>query len=426
MNTENPNSNLTDDVSIASATLDPASFPDKPKGDSKKPPATLDNFLYLIAAYGIVIRFNQMKKEAEVEIPGLNASAQNRENVTATYLESLMIKHGMSPASVGRYILAAADRNSYDPFADWVDSKPWDGINRLADICNTITPADEYPSAFACQLIVKWLLSIVAATFYGPGFHCRGILTLQGGQGKGKTSWFARLVTPKELRDAAVKLGHGWDGGSKDARISAIMHRLTELGELEGSLKRELASLKSFVTDRTDKIRAPYARRPSEYPRATVFGASVNDESFLNDPTGNSRFWTISVDEIDYNHDIDMQQVFAELKARFLEGGEWWLSSEEEAELSAINARYEIVGAVGEKIAAQINLDRRGEDNLPRMRAGEVLEGIGIERPTMMQSKEANAMLRSLLGRPKRIKGINYWDVPWMKPEELQLMNQVY
>ena len=426
MTNATPHSNLITDVSTASVTLDPATFPDKPKGESKRLPATMENFLHLIAHHGIVIRFNQMRKEAEVDIPGLDASPQNRENVTATYLESLMIKYGMSPASVGRYILAAADRDSYDPFADWINSKPWDGVNRLADICNTITPADEYPAAFGCQMIVKWLLSIVAATFYGPGFHCRGILTFQGGQGKGKTSWFARLVTPKQLRDEAVKLGHGWDGGSKDARLSAIGHRIVELGELEGSLKRELASLKSFVTDRSDKIRAPYARRPSEYPRATVFGASVNDESFLNDPTGNSRFWTISVEEIDFNHDIDMQQVFAQLKVSFLNGSEWWLTSEQEAELSVINARYEVVGAVGEKIAAQIDLDRRGEDKLPRMRAGEVLQGIGIERPTNMQSKEANSMLRSLLGRPKRIKGINYWDVPWIRPEDLSLTNEIY
>lgn len=121
-----------------------------------------------------------------------------------------------------------------------------------------------------------------------------------------------------------------------------------------------------------------------------------------------------------------MQQVFAQLKVSFLNGSEWWLTSEQEAELSVINARYEVVGAVGEKIAAQIDLDRRGEDKLPRMRAGEVLQGIGIERPTNMQSKEANSMLRSLLGRPKRIKGINYWDVPWIRPEDLSLTNEIY
>jgi putative DNA primase/helicase len=181
----------------------------------------MENFLHLIAHHGIVIRFNQMRKEAEVDIPGLDASPQNRENVTATYLESLMIKYGMSPASVGRYILAAADRDSYDPFADWINSKPWDGVNRLADICNTITPADEYPAAFGCQMIVKWLLSIVAVTFYGPGFHCRGILTFQGGQGKararpaGSPGWSLRS-------SSAMKRSNSVTAGMAAARTPAF------------------------------------------------------------------------------------------------------------------------------------------------------------------------------------------------------------
>lgn len=406
--------------------LDPSTFPDQPKGSGGKLPATLDNFVHLVKGHGITIRFNMMKKSAEVIVPALDVSPQNREDVTATHLESLMIRYGMSPAGVSRYILAVADRHSYDPFADWIDSKAWDGTGRLPDICSTITPAADYPQGFANVLILKWLTSVVAATYHGPGFHCRGVLTLQGKQGLGKTSWFGSLVPPLVLRDQAVKLGHGWDCGSKDSRISAINHRIVELGELEGSLRKELASLKSFVTDRSDKIRAPYARRPSEYPRMTVFGASVNDDSFLNDPTGNSRFWTISVEAIDFAHGIDMQQVFAELKTRYLAGAQWWLTADEERKLGEINARHEIVCVVGEKIASQIDVNRIGAPELPRLRAIEVLERIGIEHPTNRQLKEANVSLRAILGESRRIRGANYWSVPWAKPGAQSLTAEVY
>lgn len=413
-------------VTIPSVAIDPATFPDPPRGPKKLLPSTLGNFVHLLEAYGIDVRFNRMKKLPEVDLPGLDASFENKAAVTQTCIESLMIKHGLSTHNAANYILAVADSRRYDPFADWIDSKPWDGVDRLPAICATVVPAEGYPTGFANVLVLKWLLSVVAATFHGAGFHCRGILTFQGEQGLGKTSWFARLVSSKRLREEAVKLGHSWDGGNKDARIAAIGHRIVEWGELERSVRKELASLKSFTTDRTDKIRVPYARVASEYPRSTVFGASVNDGHFLIDSTGNSRFWTIPVVALDYRHEIDMQQVFAQLKQDYAKGDQWWLSPEEEDILSEINSAHEIGSVIGDKLAAELDLDRKGAKGLPRLRAVEVLERIGIDKPSNVQLKEANVALRSLLGPHKRIRGVNYWDIPWMPADRFRLLNEEY
>lgn len=410
----------------AAVTIDIATFPDQPRGGSQKLPSTLENFLHLLDRYGIAMRFNQMKKRPEVVVPKLKASVENRDAVTLTYLESLTLRHGMSPAKVASYVLSGADQNRYDPFAEWIDSKRWDGSSRLPDICQTVSATDDYPFHFANILIIKWLLSIVAATFYGPGFHSRGILTFQGSQGLGKTSWFGRLVTPTALREECIKLGHSWDGGSKDSRLNAISHRIVELGELEGSFRKELESLKSFITDRSDKIRPPYGRTAAEHPRSTVFGASVNDGSFLIDRTGNSRFWTIPVKHLDYTHEVDMQQVFAELKVQFLAGKQWWLSGEEEATLASLNAAHEVTSVIADQIAMHLDLDRTEQSNVLRLRALEVLEKLGIGRPTNAQFKEANSALRSLLGPHKRIRGVNYWDVPWRKPENVRPYAEVY
>lgn len=401
---------------ISASAIDHTAFPDPPKPGTTKLSSTLENFCHLLGCYGIAVRFNQMKKRPEVFVPGLDCSVENRDAVTLTHLESLMVRHGMSATNTAKYILASSDRNRFDSFAEWVNSKPWDGVSRLSDICLTIQPVDDYPQHFALVLIHKWLLSIVAATFHGPGFHSRGILTLQGGQGLGKTSWFGRLITPPALRDDAIKLGHSWDGGSKDARLNALGHRIVELGELEGSFRRELESLKSFVTDRSDKIRPPYGRVACEYPRSTIFGASVNDGSFLIDRTGNSRFWTIAVERIDYMHSVDMQQLFAELKTQWEAGRQWWLTREEEDILASLNAAHEVSSVIADRISGSIDLDRRDAPDLPRLRALDVLERIGVDRPTNVQLKEANSTLRTLLGPHRRIRGANYWDVPWTTP----------
>lgn len=131
------------------------------------------------------------------------------------------------------------------------------------------------------------------------------------------------------------------------------------------------------------------------------------------DATGNSRFWTIAVEKLDYEHDIDMQQLFAQMKVEFTAGAKWHLSPNEEKQLEEINQQHRHYGAIGEKVKASLDLSRKNQTNNPRDSAGDVLHKIGIERPTNPQYKEANAILRELLGTPKKIQGIYRWYVPW-------------
>lgn len=405
-------------LSLPSPTaIDRSEFPDPPSSAQEGVRCTTDNSAHLLRAHGIRVRFNVMKKRLDIDIPRLETSEQNRDQVVLHYIENLALKHRMSPIRVAANLLAIGDADPFDPMADWIDSKPWDGVDRLRSFYDTVTPQSDYPVEFRDVVLRKWLLSIVAATFKPHGFRARGALTFQGEQGIGKTSWFKRLISDPQLRDQAVKLGHSWDGGSKDAKLTAIRHRIVEWGELEGSFRREIAGLKAFLTEDYDKIRPPYARVEAEYPRQTIFGASVNESDFLLDATGNSRFWTIAVESLDYLHEIDMQQVFAQLKIDFDAGDQWWLTPDEEATLETINFRHRYRSVVAEKIQSSLDLQRKGHSGLPRDSATDVLHKIGIEKPTNPQFKEANAILRELLGQPKKINGTYRWYVPWASAE---------
>lgn len=390
-------------------------FPDPPASSKHALPATVDNLDHLLGLHKIEVRFDRLKKRPDIRIPGLTTTGENRDAVVLNYIENLAIKHRMSAGRIGQNLLALADLKPFDPMAKWIESKPWDNEDRLPAFYATVTPQSDYPLAFRDTLMRKWLLSIVAATFKVQGFRARGALTFQGGQGIGKTSWFKRLIADEKLRDQAIKLGHAWDGGSKDARLAAIRHRIVELGELEGSFRREIAGLKAFLTEDYDKIRPPYGRVEAEYPRRTIFGASVNEDDFLLDATGNSRFWTIPTAALDYQHEIDMQQLFAQLHADFIAGAEWWLNAEEEAQLEEINQQHRHYGVIGERIKAGLDLSLKGKMENPRDSAGDVLKKIGIERPSNPQYKEANAILKELLGQPKKIQGVYRWYVPWTR-----------
>ena len=114
------------------------------------------------------------------------------------------------------------------------------------------------------------------------------------------------------------KKGHTSD---KDCVMQVLNHGCLELAEIDATFKKtDQAQLKSFITKQYDNIRLPYAREARKYKRKTVFCATVNDHQFLSDSTGSTRFWVVSVPKcpsgkatIDFDHDIDMQQVWAQL-----------------------------------------------------------------------------------------------------------------
>jgi putative DNA primase/helicase len=142
--------------------------------------------------------------------------------------------------------------------------------------------------------------------------------------------------------------------------------------------------------------------------RRTVFAATVNEWNFLVDQTGNSRWWTIPVTKLDFAHDIEMQQVFAQLAKLYHEGEQWWLTREEEDWLQAHNLQHQAVSVVEERIRARI--DPNGKK--PRsMTASKVLQEVGYRNPTNSQAKEAGAVLRSIYGQPTKNHGFMKWKV---------------
>lgn len=395
--------------------LDPKSFPQQPRAGSNQVPATISNVQHLIDSYGIIVRYNTITKKLLITIPGYSGTPDNADNVAITQIISLATINGISIGHLQGYIETIGDRFQLNPVADWINSKTWDGVNRLRSIYDTLVEHEDYPADLKNKLVYRWLLSAVAAALKPSGFRARGVLTLQGAQSIGKTSWINSLVPDPILRENTIKLDHHLDAGNKDSLITAISHWIVEIGELDSSFKKDIARLKGFLTSDRDKVRRPYGKANSEYPRRTVFCATVNDQNFLVDSTGNSRWWTIPVVKVNYQHDIDMQQLFAQLAVDFERGTQWWLTHEEEKLLEIQNAGHRAISAIREQILEVVDLERVGKSNLPAMTPIEVLVTIGITRPSNAQCKECAGILRELFGESKRINGQNKWRIPLKK-----------
>jgi putative DNA primase/helicase len=287
-------------------------------------------------------------------------------------------------------------------------------VDRLNPFCDTLVQRNDFPAGLKKTLIHRWLISGVAAALKPSGFKSRGVLTLQGKQSLGKTSWISALVPDPVLREGTIKLDHHLDAGNKDSLITAVSHWIVEIGELDSSFKKDVARLKGFLTGDRDKVRRPYGRADSEYPRRTVFTATVNDNEFLVDATGNSRWWVIPVIKIHYEHNIDMQQLWAQMAVDFHAGVPWWLTQEEEAQLEAQNREHRSISVIRERVLEILDLSRKDDVGLPALTPTQLLIKVGINNPSNANCKECASVLRECLGDSSRVKiqGIVKWRIP--------------
>ncbi len=372
---------------------------------------TIENLAFMIVFYGITVRYNVISKRVEIIIPGLKGSPDNIDNASNAIIMSLATLNHIGSGNIQYYLVAIANENSYNPIREWITSKPWDGTDRIVALTETLEIAEDYSIHLRDALVRRWLLSAGAAVLQ-PGFHSRGVLTLQGPQSIGKTAWVCALLPPGLLRDSYIKLDHHLDPGNKDSLLVAVSHWLVEIGELDSSFKKDIARLKGFITATSDKVRVPYARRASEYPRRTVFVATVNTDQFLVDETGNTRWWTVAVKSINYQHTIDMQQLWAQV-AHLLEHDkeQWWLDEHEEPLLNSYNRQFMRSSVVADLLDSNLDWDEHKNSYKPKS-ATDVLKMIGIDRPTNQQARDCGAELRTRLGPPKKSQGKTRWHVP--------------
>lgn len=374
---------------------------------------TVSNLEAILNAYNISVRFNMMKRRREMIIPNKSFFNVYMDFLTQQYIYNLATIHRMPTKNLSDHIDTIAMNNCFHPIVDYIESKPWDNLSRLADFINTLsTPASE----FAAKLLTTWMVSAVAALYSKNGFAAHGVLVLQGPQSIGKTRWVKSLA-PSEFD--AIKEGMILQPTNKDDIITTAQHWIIELGELDGTFRRaHIAKLKSFLTNAVDVVRLPYGKNNLYYTRHNVFVATVNNTNFLVDDTGNRRFWTIPVTAVNNEHQIDMQQVWAEVLVLFKKGGTTYLESNDIAILNQSNEDFEQLDPLEEKLDDYFNwCDDWRKYNTMQASATRVLELMGYNNPTVSQTTRMGDLLRKKTGqKPSRTARERLHTIPNLKP----------
>lgn len=258
-------------------------------------------------------------------------------------------------------LTAVADRRRYHPVREYLDRLPdWDGEKRLDTLLVDLLGAED--TVYVREATRRSLVAAVTR-IYEPGAKFDNILVLQGPQGCGKSTFFARLagdwfsdsLTLTDMRDgkaAAEKIQGSW---------------INEIGEMTGMRKAEIDAVKGFVSRRDDIYRAAYGRNTESRPRQCIIVGSTNDESgFLRDITGNRRFWPVKVTGQSERKpwdltDDEVGQIWAEALLAYRSGEGVLLSQEAEAE--ALAAQTEAMEADDRQGIVEAYLERLLPEN---------------------------------------------------------------
>jgi putative DNA primase/helicase len=184
-----------------------------------------------------------------------------------------------------------------------------------------------------------------------------------------------------------------------------VTNWLVELGEVDATFRKaDIAHLKAFLTKDTDVLRLAYARKTSEFARRTVFFASVNQEDYLNDPTGNRRFWTIECQSIKHSHGLPMQQIWAEFYELWKRGESYFLTQDELLKLNARNEDFTAKDPFEQMILQKYELDESGDF----VSGLDILRSFGITVPSARDYSRLSAVMKNLKafrGRDGAVRG---------------------
>ena len=252
------------------------------------------------------------------------------------------------------FIKLIAQKNEFHPVADYFKKLTWDGTSRIADFAKSIGQVDP----FAEVLLRKFLVSCVVRPLEWANhsktvnWKIDTVLILKGSQGKRKSSFFKALCSDEDwfsdnLPSITVE--------RKDASLHMLGKWIVEQAEFEGHVARSsVEMMKAFITREREIFRKPYGRAEINMRRPSVLVGTTNSSNFLNDPTGDRRFWVLEIPE---SHKIDVawvrlnrEQLWAEAITLYKQGVEWWLTDPETKESNLQNSKFRRPDALWEAV----------------------------------------------------------------------------
>lgn len=313
--------------------------------DSQARSKTKQMYNLLFAEWGEHLKFNTMTLK-----PELSGEPLELDTLAVRLGKEFDIDIGNDKA--GQIAVYIAKTNSYSPVQQYLnrvaeEHNP-DDLSLLDGIATRYFGSNE---PLHNTFMRKHLIGLVKRAFQ-PGCQLDSAVILQGSQGKQKSTFWRTLAVNPDWFDDTITSGNN----DKDERLKLRRYWILELAELESVFKRkEIASLRGFLTTKSDNLRVPYGRSIESFPRTSGFVGSVNPAQFLADPEGHRRFWVVPValdlipiDQLTEERD----RIWAAAVHAYRNQEQSYLTRAEEKRNALLNQRHEIEDSWEEAIDA--------------------------------------------------------------------------
>ncbi len=203
-----------------------------------------------------------------------------------------------------------ARRNVRNPVVEYLDSLHWDEVRRNETWLIVYFGAPDTPYIRAVGPI---FLRAAVKRARHPGCKFDEMLVLESEQGKDKSSALEALAVNSDWFTDTLDLS----GDTKRQVEQTKGKWLVEAGELKGMRGAKVETLKCYLSRKVDgPVRMAWGHIEQEYPRRFVIAGSTNNTNYLEDETGNRRFWPVKVGKIDLEKlRTDRNQLWAEAAA---------------------------------------------------------------------------------------------------------------
>jgi predicted P-loop ATPase len=234
------------------------------------------------------LRFNEMTLRAEVN------TSSGWTQITDADLDSAYVvlsgkgwKVGSEP--VIKAIIHTARQAPHHPVRSYLQQVEADPGIAPFDLDQVAPQFFRAKQPLHVAMVRKWLIGAVSRAL-NPGCQMDYVLVLQGGQGQLKSTSLKATASPDWYCSSVPE-------NEKDLLLNIHSTWIYELAELESvTSRKEAGRLKNLITTSTDLVRVPYGRTSERMARQSVFCATVNEDTFLRDDTGNRRFWVVPVE----------------------------------------------------------------------------------------------------------------------------------
>jgi hypothetical protein len=305
--------------------------------DEDKPKPTQIDRLELFLSTRYVFRHNIVSGKLEFQYFG-----KKKWNVMNDFIENSMLRECLkgrikTNLSSLRNLLYSDFCQLFNPFEDYFYNLPTydEKTDYITELANTITTTKQ---DLWQQCFKKWIVAMVGCVLDDKIIN-HTVIVFSGKQGLGKTTWVEKLV-PKQLKE--YLFSGTINPNNKDTLVQLAECMLINLDELENLNRSEIGSLKEIITKTQIRMRKAYGHNNETMPRRASFAGSVNTAQFLNDSTGSRRFLCFELEGIQYQHEVNIDDVFSQALFLFKSGFRHWFDQEEIKNITENNEQYQL------------------------------------------------------------------------------------